>query len=62
MTETSDLLVRFLLPEAGVRGVYVRLRGSWRELPMPAWEMCRVFSNLMDNAIDALEDTADTEE
>lgn len=32
MTETSDLLVRFLLPEAGVRGVHVQLAGSWREI------------------------------
>jgi len=32
MTETSDLLVRFLLPEAGVRGVHVQLSGSWREI------------------------------
>ncbi len=32
MTETSDLLVRFLLPEAGVRGVHVRLSDSWREI------------------------------
>ena len=41
MTETSDLLVRFLLPEAGVRGAHVRLAGSWREIlshgrPLPA--------------------------
>ena len=28
----DDRCGRFLLPEAGVRGVYVRLRGSWREL------------------------------
>ena len=32
MTETSDLLVRFLLPDAGVRGVHVRLGQSWREI------------------------------
>src|SRR5690606_12533103 len=28
----DDLRGRFLLPAAGVRGVYVRLSGSWREL------------------------------
>ncbi|RRN80702.1 Hsp33 family molecular chaperone HslO [Pseudoxanthomonas sp. SGD-10] len=28
----GDLRGRFLLPAAGVRGVYVRLAGSWREL------------------------------
>lgn len=27
-----DLLTRFLLPHAGVRGVHVRLHGSWQEL------------------------------
>ncbi len=32
MTDSSDLLVRFLLPDAGVRGVHVRLGGSWREI------------------------------
>ncbi|WP_312914361.1 Hsp33 family molecular chaperone HslO [Stenotrophomonas sp.] len=32
MTDTSDLLVRFLLPDAGVRGVHVRLGDSWREI------------------------------
>jgi len=32
MTETSDRLVRFLLPEAGVRGVHVQLADSWREI------------------------------
>ena len=32
MTDTSDLLVRFLLPDAGVRGVHVRLGQSWREI------------------------------
>ena len=32
MTETSDLLVRFLLPEAGVRGAHVQLDAAWREI------------------------------
>ncbi|MGE8213940.1 MAG: Hsp33 family molecular chaperone HslO [Stenotrophomonas sp.] len=32
MTDPSDLLVRFLLPDAGVRGVHVRLGDSWREI------------------------------
>lgn len=31
---------------------------SLEESPMPAWEMCRVFGNLIDNAVDALRDTA----
>ncbi|KRG66148.1 heat shock protein Hsp33 [Stenotrophomonas terrae] len=32
MTDTSDLLVRFLLPAAGVRGVHVRLGQAWRDI------------------------------
>lgn len=32
MTDTPDLLVRFLLPDAGVRGVHVQLSDSWREI------------------------------
>jgi len=32
MTNSSDLLVRFLLPDAGVRGVHVRLGDSWKEI------------------------------
>ncbi|MCL7715723.1 Hsp33 family molecular chaperone HslO [Stenotrophomonas mori] len=32
MTDTSDLLVRFLLPEAGVRGVHVQLAASLGEI------------------------------
>lgn len=32
MTTNTDQLVRFLLPEAGVRGVHVQLDASWAEL------------------------------
>ena len=32
MTTNNDQLVRFLLPEAGVRGVHVQLKASWAEL------------------------------
>ncbi|WP_340648432.1 Hsp33 family molecular chaperone HslO [Pseudoxanthomonas winnipegensis] len=34
--DTTDLRTRFLLPEAGVRGVAVRLRQTWAELLEPA--------------------------
>ncbi len=27
---------------------------SWQGIPMPAWELCRVLGNLIDNAMDAL--------
>ena len=32
MTAHTDSLFRFLLPDAGVRGVHVRLQGTWREM------------------------------
>ena len=32
MSHDDDTCGRFLLPEAGVRGVYVRLHASWQEL------------------------------
>lgn len=44
--------------EAGVK-MEIDAAGSWKNLPMPAWEMCRVFSNLIDNAVDALEGAQD---
>lgn len=34
------------------------IRSSWRELPVPGWEMCRVLGNLIDNARDALSEGA----
>ena len=34
--------------------------GSWKALSMPTWEFCRVLSNLIDNAMDALENTANS--
>ena len=33
------------------------IQAVWDSLPLPAWEMCRVISNLIDNAMDALEKT-----
>lgn len=42
------------------RGIALDLRigSGWQALPLPAWEMCRVLGNLIDNARDALlEDT-----
>lgn len=56
-----NALLRAKLSDCEEAGVLTELdvSGSWKDLPMPAWEMCRVFSNLIDNAIDALEHTAD---
>lgn len=36
MTHTTDTLTRFLLPDAGVRGVHVKLQASWRDILAPA--------------------------
>lgn len=51
-----NALLRAKTAEAAERGIYteVRVQGTWEGLPLPAWEMCRVLSNLMDNAMDAL--------
>ena len=34
----------------------VNIQSAWKDLPMPGWEMCKVLSNLIDNALDALEE------
>jgi molecular chaperone Hsp33 len=36
MTHTTDTLTRFLLPDAGVRGVHVKLQASWQDILAPA--------------------------
>ena len=32
----------------------IQINSGWQGLPIPAWEMCRVLGNLIDNARDAL--------
>ncbi|MBQ8161590.1 MAG: Spo0B domain-containing protein [Clostridia bacterium] len=44
--------------KAGIR-VDLQIQSSWKDLPVPGWEMCKVLSNLLDNAMDALEETED---
>ena len=44
--------------KAGVKAE-VNIQSAWKNLPMPGWEMCKVLSNLIDNAIDALEEVSD---
>ena len=39
--------------------VAIDVHAAWQSLPLPSWEMCRVLSNLIDNAIDALRGQAD---
>lgn len=41
--------------------VEMNIQSSWKDLPMPGWEMCKVLSNLLDNAIDALEEVQEGE-
>ena len=36
----------------------VDIKSSWNALPIPGWEMCRVLGNLIDNAMEALEDVS----
>ena len=54
-----NALLRVKLAEARQRGIQAELsvHGAWDALPLPAWEMCRVLSNLIDNAMDALSQT-----
>lgn len=37
----------------------LNIRSAWKDLPVPGWEMCKVLSNLIDNAIDALREVED---
>ena len=39
--------------KAGVQ-VTLNITSTWKELPISGWEMCKVLSNLIDNAIDAM--------
>ncbi len=56
-----NALLRAKIAEAEQKGVKVEVsvRAAWDALPIPAWEMCRVLSNLIDNALDALAGTPD---
>ena len=44
--------------QAGIK-VKLNIQSAWKDLPIPGWEMCKVLSNLLDNAIDALEEVTD---
>jgi two-component system, LytTR family, sensor histidine kinase AgrC len=44
--------------QAGIH-VVTDFSGTWKDLPIPEWEMCRILSNLIDNAEDALAGQAD---
>ena len=57
-----NALLRVKLADCENAGILTELdsAGTWKDLPMPVWEFCRVLSNLIDNAIDALEHTANS--
>ncbi len=44
--------------KAGVQ-VTLNIQSAWKNLPIAGWEMCKVLSNLIDNAIDALQEVTD---
>lgn len=46
--------------EHGIR-FETEITSSWSGLPVPGWEMCRVFGNLIDNARDAIADSGNLE-
>ena len=50
-----NALIQAKLVEAEQRGVRLRLSvaAKWDDELMPAWEICRVLANLIDNALDA---------
>lgn len=50
-----NALIQAKVVEAERRGAELKLSiaAKWDDANMPAWEMCRVLSNLIDNALDA---------
>ena len=56
-----NALLHNKLSAAEQQGVQLELSftSDWHSLAMPAWEMCKVLSNLLDNALEAMQDTDD---
>ncbi|MBR2288706.1 MAG: Spo0B domain-containing protein [Clostridia bacterium] len=56
-----NALLQVKLAACEAAGVHaeVQIQSRWESLPMPGWEMCKVLSNLIDNAIDALQEVTD---
>lgn len=54
-----NALLQAKLADCERRGIQMELdiKAGWKNLSMPAWEMCRVLGNLIDNAIDAMHET-----
>lgn len=55
-----NALIQAKSVEAQQRGIELRLSiaAKWDDALMPAWEICRVLANLLDNAMDAAESGA----
>ena len=41
--------------EKGIR-FDVEIQSAWEEIPLPGWELCRILGNLIDNAVDAMQE------
>ncbi len=54
-----NALLRAKIYEGDAHHVAIKtyISSPFEGLPLPAWEMCRVISNLIDNAFDALKNT-----
>lgn len=52
-----NALLRIKLSPANQKGILTlcTIKSDWNSLPLPGWELCGVLSNLIDNAIEALE-------
>lgn len=53
------LQVKLGVCEKGGIQVKLDIRSAWKDLSIPGWEMCKVLGNLLDNAIDALQEVSD---
>ena len=55
-----NALLQVKLAAAEKAGIPVTLEilSDWRELPLEGWEMCKVLSNLIDNALEKLAETS----
>ena len=54
-----NALLQVKLTACEKEGIHTRvdISSPWKNLPVPGWEMCKVLSNLIDNAMDALRET-----
>lgn len=55
------LQVKIAAAEKAKVQVEMNIQSSWKNLPIPGWEMCKVLGNLIDNALDALQEVEPSE-